>query len=220
MFYTDRQLEILEFLSRFRRLRGVAPTLEEIAQHFGVTKVTIHDHIRQLEKKSAVRKVPHLARSIEIVDEEFLEKPTLVPKEAIPVPVLGRIAAGEAIEAIENSEVVDLAELLPSPGSGTNGGRERFALRVRGDSMLDDGIHDGDLVIVERRSVADDGETVVAIIDDNRATLKRLYRERQDGRLRYRLQPANARIAPIVVDRVEIRGIVVGVVRRYPAWPS
>lgn len=217
MFYTDRQIEILEFIRRFRRLRGVAPTLEEMAHHFGVTKVTIHDHIRQLEKKAAIRKVPHLARSLEILDTEFIDKPSPYPPTGLPVSVLGRIAAGEAIEAIENPHTVDLADLLPGHGNGT---RERYALQVRGQSMIEDGIHDGDLVIVERRSVADDGETVVAILEDNRATLKRLYRERHEGRLRYRLEPANQHYATIVVDRLEIRGTVVGVVRRFPPWPT
>ncbi|MFQ5654614.1 MAG: transcriptional repressor LexA [Planctomycetota bacterium] len=215
MFYTDRQMEILEFLRRYRRMRGRSPTLEEIAQQFGVSKVTIHDHVRQLEKKGAVRKEPRLARSLEIIDPEFLDPPAgeAGGGETLPVTVLGRIAAGEPLEAVEMPETVDLAELLPM-------GREHYALRVRGDSMIDEGIHSGDLVIIERRSTADDGEVVVALLEDEQATLKRLYRAERNGKPIFRLQPANERLKPIYTERLEIRGVVIGVVRRYPAWPD
>ena len=208
MYYTDRQIAIMEFLQRFRRMRGVSPTLEEIAESFGVSKVTVYDHVRQLEKKGALRKEPHKARALQILDPNFLEDDTPRPEQgALPIQVLGSIAAGQPIEALENPETADLADLIPM-------GREHYALRVKGDSMIEDGIHDGDLVIVERRNVADDGETVVAIIGDNEATLKRFYRESgRDGQRRYRLQPANAALEPIFIDNVEIRGVVVGLVR-------
>ena len=209
MFYTDRQLAILEFIQRYRGDRGVSPTLEEIAQHFGVTKVTIYDHIRQLEKKGAIRKVPHLARSLEILDEEFLGASAPAEVEpTLPVSLRGSIAAGTGIEAIENPETIDLAEMLP-PGS------ESYALQVRGNSMIDDGIHDGDLVLVERRQDASNGEVVVAIIGDNEATLKRFYREPEGAPARYRLQPANEALEPIYVDDLEIRGVVIGVIRQF-----
>lgn len=214
MFYTDRQVAILEFLQRYRRMRGVSPTLEEIAENFGVSKVTVHDHIRQLEKKGAIRKVPHMARALEILDEDYLDEAVSSETEEgrLPVNVVGRIAAGEPIEALEVNESLDLGDLLPM-------GRDHFALRVQGSSMIDDGIHDGDLVIIERRNVADDGEVVVAIIGDNEATLKRLYREKnRRGKQVYRLQPANEELEPVLVDRLEIRGVVVGVVRKYPGW--
>ena len=210
MFYTDRQMAILEFVQRYRRMRRVSPTLEEIAEYFGVSKVTIHDHVRQLEKKRAIRKVPYKARALEILDPDFRDKRGQSrPEGVLPVQILGWISAGEPIEALENPESVDLADLMPM-------GREHFALKVRGTSMIDDGILDGDLVIVERRNVADDGEVVVAILEDNNATLKRLYRERDaSGRRVYRLQPANEELDAIYVDRLEIRGVVVGVVRKY-----
>ena len=218
MFYTDRQMAILEFIQRYRRLRGVSPTLEEIAQQFGVSKVTIHDHIRQLEKKGALRKAPHLARSLELIDPNYVDSPGSSQENAassqggiLPVEVLGQIAAGEPLEAIEVPESIDLAEILPM-------GREHFALKVCGNSMMDEGIHDGDLIIVERRNVADDGEVVVAILDENKATLKKLYRQEGPGGIRFRLQPANESLQPIFTDRLEIRGVVVGVVRRYPKW--
>lgn len=209
MFYTDKQVAILEFLQRYRRMRGVSPTLEEMAVHFGVSKVTIHDHLRQLEKKGAIRRQPHRARALEIVDDNFIDaEPADENTSSLALQVLGRIAAGGPIEAVENPETVDLADLIPM-------GREHYALKVRGSSMIDEGIRDGDLVIVERRTEATDGETVVAILPDNEATLKLLYREGQPDRPRYRLQPANDTMEPIYTDDLEIRGVVVGVVRKY-----
>lgn len=221
MFYTDRQLAIMEFLQEYRRERLLAPTMDEIATNFQVGKVTIHEHLRHLESKGAIQRTPHLARSIEILDPQFLDDPEPDFSEAagqdrLSVSVLGRIAAGEPIEAVEAPEQVDLAELLPM-------GKDHYALRVRGTSMIDDGIHDGDLVIVERRENADDGELVVAIVDGEEmeeATLKKLFREKRDGQDVYRLQPANEALEPLIVDELEIRGVVVGVVRRYPGWPD
>lgn len=215
-FYTDRQIAVLEFLQRFRRLRGVSPTLEEMAQHFGVSRVTVHEHLRQLERKGAIRREPHLARALEVLDPAYQDS---IPEAQgavgtqevrVALTVLGRIAAGGPIEAVENPEIVDLADLIPM-------GRDHYALRVSGQSMIDEGIRDGDLIIVERRSVAEDGETVVAILPDEQATLKKLYRERDatSGRTRFRLQPANEALQPIYTDRLEIRGVVVGVVRKY-----
>jgi repressor LexA len=211
-------MAILEFIQRYRSLRKVSPTLLEIAESFGVSKVTIHDHVAQLEKKNALRKAPYLARSLEILDPDYQDALPGHDEEAsksarVPVRVLGRIAAGEPLEALEVPETVDLADLLPV-------GKEHFALRVSGNSMIDEGIHDGDLVIVERRNVADDGEVVVAILDGDQATLKKLYREKNRGRgkERFRLEPANDALEPIYTNRLEIRGVVVGVVRRYPRF--
>ncbi|MCA8962870.1 MAG: transcriptional repressor LexA, partial [Planctomycetes bacterium] len=181
-----------------------------IAQNFGVSKVTVHDHIRQLERKKAVQREKHRARSLEILDPDYCDSASEVDTTSeyrLPLAILGRIAAGRPIEAIEDPETLDLADLLPM-------GRDHYALRVQGNSMIDDGIHDGDLVIVERRNVADDGEVVVAILEDEEATLKRLYRHTDgSGQLRFRLQPANVDMEPIIVDQVEVRGVVVGVVR-------
>ncbi len=210
MFYTDRQVSILEFLQRFRRMHGKSPTLGEIAEQFRVSKVTIHDHVRQLELKGAVRKDAHRARALEILDPDYID-PDPADNAALgtlPITVLGRIAAGQPIDAIEHAETVDLAELLPM-------GRDHYALRVCGQSMIEDGIHDGDLVIVERRTSADDGELVVAIVEEA-ATLKKLFREKIEGRSVFRLQPANAAMEPIYAEAVEVRGVVIGVVRKYP----
>ncbi len=219
VFYTDRQLAIMEFLQQYRREHRNSPTMEEMAAHFNVVRVTIHEHIRNLETKGAIRSKPYLARSIEIIDPQFLDTPAAQQPgydggDRLRVPLLGNIAAGEKIEVIENSEQLDLADLLPM-------GKDHYALRVQGTSMIDEGIHDGDLVIVERRDHADDGELVVAILEgeiEETTTLKKMYRENRDGQDVIRLQPANETLEPIFVDQVEIRGVVVGVVRRYPSF--
>jgi repressor LexA len=186
----------MEFLADYQKTRGISPTLEEVGEHLGITRVTVFQHVRALEKKGALGQEPLLARSLEILDPEFQPKPGL--------PILGSIAAGCPIEALEEPEQLQLEDLVPM-------GASMYALRVQGESMIDEGIRDGDFVIVERRDRADDGDTVVAIVGDNEATLKRYYRERDH----IRLQPANPAMEPIRVKEVEIRGIVRGVMRRY-----
>ncbi len=219
MYYTDRQMEIMEFLQQFMKERKTSPTLEEVAQAFGVTKVTIHGHLKGLEERGAIFRTPHISRAIEILDPEYQGNPMASHEPAsaeLPVQVLGRIAAGEPIEAVESPEHVDLADLLPM-------GKDHYALRVRGTSMIGDGIHDGDLVIVEHRDQAVDGEMVVAIVhgaDMEEATLKKIYFESRDGEPIVRLQPSNPEMDPIFAREVEVRGVVVGVVRRYPGWPG
>ena len=208
MYYTNKQLEIMEFLQEFRRHRQLSPTLDEMATQFGVSRVTIHEHVKGLIKKGAIQSAPYKARSIEILDPDFHDvavAPSLAADgiDRLPVEILGRIG--------------DLADLLPM-------GKDHYALRVRGTSMIDEGIHDGDMVLVERREVADDGELVVAIVADEGiegATLKKFFRHQDEtGQGKFRLQPANEELDPIIVDEVEIRGVVVGVVRRYPRWPD
>ena len=197
---TRRQRQILDFFQDYNEQHGISPTLEEVAQHFGVNKVTIFGHVSELERKGAlVRAAKGVSRGLQIVEETPASAP-----EPPGVPVLGRIAAGAPIEALEAPEELEWADLLPRD-------REVFALRVQGDSMIEDGIHDGDLVLVDHRSEAADGEVVVAILPDERATLKRLYRE-ETG---FRLEPANAAMEPIHTPEVEVRGVVIGVVRRF-----
>lgn len=196
MFMTRRQHEILEFIRQFRKNQGISPTLDEIADSFSVSKVTVFEHVETLVRKGLLRKTRNHARSLEPVSPDPLESPS--------VPVLGRIAAGRPIEAVENPERLDLNDLVPP-------GKKIFLLEVEGNSMIDEQIRDGDLVIVEPRTTAQQGETVVAILENGEATLKKYYRER--GRIR--LQPANPEIAPIHTRHVEIRGVVVGVIRRY-----
>jgi len=210
---TRRQIQILDFYRAYTRERGLSPTLEEVAQHFGVNKVTIFGHVAELERKGVLaRAAKGISRGRQLVgaskpnarrvdaqdgEDEQAQSPT-------SVTVLGRIAAGAPIEAMESPESLELADLLPRD-------RDVYALRVRGDSMIDDGVHDGDIVLVERRSVARDGEMVVAVLPDEHATLKRLYREPEG----WRLQPSHPTLAPLHVPEVEVRGVVIGVVRRF-----
>jgi len=200
---TRRQRDILDFLREYTEREGLSPTLEEIAQHFGVNKVTVFGHVAELERKGVIeRAAPGISRGLRIVEEE--DPSTTTTEVGTGVSILGRIAAGAPIEAIEAPETLDLNDLVPRD-------RDVYALRVRGDSMIEDSIRDGDLVLIERRTTARNGETVVAILDGEEATLKRYYRE--NGRVR--LQPANSSMEPILVDEVEIRGVLIGVVRQF-----
>ena len=194
---TRRQRDILHFFEEYATAQGISPTLEEIARHFGLNKVTIFGHVAELERKGCLRRAaPGVSRGLQIV------RASAPP---VGLPVLGTIAAGVPIDALETPEVLAFEELVP-PGGNV------YALRVRGTSMIEDSICDGDLVLVERRSDPAPGETVVAVLPGEMATLKRYYPE-PDGRVR--LQPANAALQPLVVDEVEIRGVVIGVIRRY-----
>lgn len=194
---TPRQLDIVKFLADYSVEHGYAPTMQEIADHLGVSRPTVFEHLGALEKKGVIRREPTLARSISLVPE---------PEETGAVfPLVGRIAAGKPIEAIEDAELVDLESLF----RGRAG--ETFVLEVRGNSMIDEQIRDGDYIIVEKRGTARNGETVVALLPEGDATLKKFYKEK--GRIR--LQPANLAMAPIYVDDVQIQGIVIGVLRKY-----
>ena len=196
---TPRQMEILRFIRDFRDRYGYSPTMQEIGDHLQLTKVTVFEHVGALERKGALlRGVKHKARSLRVAPEfDFPEdKPTRLP-------LVGRIAAGSPLEAIEDAETLDLEEIFDRP-------TDRFALRVTGQSMIDEQIRDGDFVICERRNTARDGETVVALLEDGEATLKKLYREK--GRIR--LQPANPDFDPIYADHVDIQGVVIGVLRK------
>ncbi|MCA8970945.1 MAG: transcriptional repressor LexA, partial [Planctomycetes bacterium] len=176
----------------------------EIATNFGVSKITVHEHLTHLEKKGAIFRLRARARGIQVLhDPDSPEALGIEPQKEMSLPLLGKIAAGRPIEAIEDRELLDLGELIPH-------GPNHYLLEVRGDSMIEDHILDGDYVVVERREHAQNGETVVAIIDDNEATLKRFYRE--SGH--FRLQPANTNYPPLIRDRVQIRGVVVGVIRQ------
>lgn len=196
---TPRQLEILRFLRVFRDRYGYSPTMQEIGDHLSLTKVTVFEHVAALERKGALsRGAKHKARSLRVnPDFEFPED------SESHLPLVGLIAAGLPIEAIENRETLDLQEVFDAPG-------QKFVLQVTGDSMIDEQIRDGDYVICERRSTPRNGETVVALLRDDEATLKKFYKEGN----RIRLQPANPNFKPIYVDDVTIQGVVIGVVRR------
>jgi repressor LexA len=201
MALTRRQHEVLEVIRTFIGKNGYSPSLEEIGSELRLSSVaTVHKHVSHLVQKGYVRRSWNQNRSIEVVDGADRAG-------AVILPLAGTIAAGHPLEAIETQEMISVpASMLADPARA-------FVLRVRGDSMIDEQIRDGDLVIVERRSEARSGETVVALLDGAEATLKRLEREGA----RVRLEPANAALKPIVVaeDRVSIQGIVVGVIRRY-----
>ncbi|MCB9915776.1 MAG: transcriptional repressor LexA [Planctomycetes bacterium] len=201
---TRRQRDILQFLKTYVDEHELSPTLEEIAQHFQVNKVTIFGHVAELERKGFLTRAARgISRGLQLVEEQETSVATR-PATPSTVAIVGDIAAGAPIEAIEAPEELDLLDLLPKD-------RDVYALRVRGDSMIEDAIRDGDLVLIERRETARNGETVVAILEDEGATLKRYYRE--GGRIR--LQPANSAMQPIYVDQVAIRGVLIGVVRQF-----
>ena len=197
---TKRQREILDFLSEFIEQNGYAPSLEEVGRRFGLSSLaTVHKHLTNLQEKGFIKRAWNRSRSMELV-------PSRVGTRAIDLPLLGNVAAGAPIEAVVSAETVSVPEDLV-------GKADTYALRVRGDSMIDEQIRDGDLVIVEDRKTANDGEMVIALLEGQDVTLKKFYRE--NGHVR--LQPANETIQPLIVDatQIQIQGVVVGVMRRY-----
>ena len=197
---TRRQKEVLDFVSRHIERHGVAPTLQEIGRQLKLSSVaTVHKHLRKLEEKGAVRRLTHQSRALAVV-------PAPEVAGGARIPLLGTVAAGTPIEPIETPGTITVPEELLGRG-------ETFALRVRGDSMIDEQIRDGDFVVIEDRKQANDGEMVIALIGGTDVTLKKLYRE--DGRIR--LQPANPAMQPMLFesDQIQVQGVVVGVMRRY-----
>ncbi len=201
MHLTRRQKEILDFLTRHIGRKGYAPTIEEIGDHFGLSSLaTVHKHLTNLQGKGLIKRAWNRSRALELV-------PTEVAVRAVELPLLGRVAAGTPIEAIASTETIYVPEDMLGRG-------ETYVLQVKGDSMIDEQIRDGDYVIVENRKVARDGEMVIALLEGENVTLKKLYRE-GDGRVR--LQPANSRMRPILVheDDLRVQGVVIGVLRKY-----
>lgn len=200
MGLTKRQKEILDFITRFVDEKGYSPSLMEIGREFGLSSVaTVHKHVENLQKKGYVRKSWNANRSLDLTEKAL-------SVQAIRVPLVGRVAAGRPIEAIEEHEVIAVPEDMV--------GRTRtYVLEVRGESMIDEQIRDGDFVIVEERPRAQNGEVVIALIDGEEATLKKFYQEGE----KVRLQPANPEIDPIIVpaSRVRLQGVVIGVLRKY-----
>ncbi|MEK6609893.1 MAG: transcriptional repressor LexA [Gemmatimonadota bacterium] len=199
---TRRQREILDYLTQYIDEHGYAPSFEEIAaaMKYG-SLATVHEHLSNLERKGVIRRSFNESRAIEVLSRA--RQPGVAE-----VPLLGAVAAGEPIETIEEHETITLPEdMLPATG-------QSFVLRVRGDSMIDEQIRDGDYVVVHSRTSARNGETVVALVSGTHAAVKKFYREK-DGRIR--LQPANAALDPIFVreDDVVVQGVVVGVLRKY-----
>ncbi len=199
MHLTRRQREIYDYLQAYIEREGYAPSLEEIGSHFRLSSVaTVHKHVQNLVEKGLLRKTWNRSRSIELVPPE--------PHGAREIPLLGAVAAGQPIEAIATPDTITVPLEIA-------GRRECFALRVRGESMIEDHILDGDVVVLESRTTPRDGETVVALIDREEATLKRFY---QDGG-KVRLVPANAALAPMIypAERVDVQGVVVGLLRQF-----
>ncbi|MFQ6672809.1 MAG: transcriptional repressor LexA [Candidatus Tectimicrobiota bacterium] len=197
---TRRQREILDFITAFRATHGYAPSLEEIGHAFGLSSpATVHKHLINLEAKGLIRRTAHRSRAIEVLE--------VTPRiEAVELPLMGLIAAGEPLQAVEVPESIAVPPELVGRG-------RTYVLRVRGESMVDEHILDGDYVIVEERSEVRDGEVVVALVDGEEATLKRLFHELDH----IRLQPANPAMAPIRVraETLQIQGVVIGILRKY-----
>ena len=199
---TRKQEEVLTFVKKYTVKHGYPPAIREICAGLGLSSpATVHAHLKKLEQNGCIRKESSKFRTIELlVDNEYAEK----NEEIIKVPLLGKVTAGNPIEAIENPhEFFDLpAVLIPKKA-------EVFTLKVTGDSMINKGIHDGDIVIVQRQRLARNGETVVAMTDDNEVTLKSFYREATY----FRLQPENDTMEPIILDNVTILGKAIGLYR-------
>ncbi len=206
MAITRRQREVYDFISRFVTEHGYSPSFEEIGQGLELNSLaTVHKHISNLEKKGLLTRDYNRSRSIDLLPPKGKLKQSMNVNTGVVLPLRGRIAAGQPIQAIESSETISLADFVRS--------KEVFVLEVRGDSMQDEAILNGDYVLVENLKTAHNGDIVVAVIDKDDATLKRFYREGEN----VRLQPSNAAMKPIIVPAgsVEIQGRVIGVLRKY-----
>lgn len=196
---TERQKEIVDFIREYRNRRQISPTQREICEHFGYSSFgTLQKHIRLLLEKGVLVRDWNQRRSLVAAQDRTAP--------SLEIPLLGRIAAGQPIETLPGDETVAVPEVLTRRG-------QNYVLRVNGTSMIDDGIHDGDFVVIHRQETAVNGEMVAALVNGE-ATLKRFYRE-PDGRIR--LQPANERMSPIFAreDEVDVQGVVVGLMRRF-----
>jgi len=192
---TQKQKQIFEYIKKYIKKKGCSPTQKEIGKHFGLVKSTVHQHIEILKEKGVLN---NQTRAIEIAKNK---KPSIL----VNIPLLGTIAAGEPIEAIEDKETIEV------PKSQLSKSGEHFALRVRGDSMIDEGIFDGDIVVIRKQPDAENGETVVALINDNEVTLKKIYKEKG----RFRLQPANPSLKPFFTKELIVQGKVISIIRNY-----
>jgi repressor LexA len=205
MAVTKRQHEVYEFLQRFIEKHGYSPSYQEIGEGLGLSSpATVHKHITNLVQKGMLRRDYNRSRSIDVLKMRGRSKPAPVPG-GMSLPLVGVIAAGRPLEAVENPESISLGDFTRS--------KDVYVLRVKGESMQDEHIVDGDYVLVEKTKTARNGEIVVALVSKSEATLKRLYLEGP----KIRLQPSNATMKPIIVpaEEVEIQGRVIGVLRKY-----
>jgi len=198
---TARQKRVLDYIKHYFESNQEAPTIAEIGKEFGMSSsASVHHVVSTLEREGYIRRIPNVSRGIELVSEEPTE-------EKYEIPLLGVVAAGAPIEAVLNYETVCIPRDMKREG-------RMFALRVRGDSMIDEQIRDHDLIVLQAQQTAENGQTVVALIDGSDATVKRFYGNRNQ----VRLEPANPDYRPIVVrppQRVQIQGVVIGVIRKY-----
>jgi len=206
MAITRRQRQVYDFIADFVQKNQYSPSFEEIGEGLGLSSLaTVHKHITNLEEKGLLSRDYNRSRSIDLLPPKGRLKQSMSVNSGTMVPLMGRIAAGQPIEAIERPETISLADFTRS--------KEVFALEVRGESMQDEHILDGEYVLVEKTKIAHNGDIVVALVEGTDATLKRLYREGEN----IRLQPSNARMKPIIVPAkdVQVQGRVIGVLRKY-----
>jgi len=208
MAITKRQREIYDFIARFVAERGYSPSFEEIGEGTDLSSLaTVHKHITNLEKKGLLKRDYNCSRSIDLLPPRGALKKSLAVAASVgaELPLLGRIAAGRPVEALQNPETISLADFTRS--------KEVFVLQVKGDSMQDEAILDGDYILVEKTSAVRNGEIVVALVDGTESTVKRIYKEGD----KVRLQPSNAAMQPVIVPAaaVQVQGRVIGVLRKY-----
>jgi repressor LexA len=204
MAITKRQRQVYDFLHDFIQRNGYSPSFEEIGDGLGLSSLaTVHKHVSNLEKKGLLKRDYNRSRSIDVLPVRGIFKRQ--PSKELALPLMGRIAAGQPIEAVENPETISLGDITRS--------KDVFVLQVKGESMKDEHIVDGDYVLVEKTNNARDGEIVVALVEGTDATLKRLFREG----VNIRLQPSNTAMKPIIVPAksVQLQGRVIGVLRKY-----
>jgi repressor LexA len=198
---TARQKRVLDYIKGYFQHRGEAPTIAEIGKEFGMSSsASVHHVVSTLEREGFIRRIPNVSRGIQLVEKETTEA-------KYEIPLLGIVAAGAPVEAVLNYETVSIPRDMMRDG-------RMFALRVRGDSMIDEQIRDNDFIVLQSRQTAENGQTVVALIDGSDATVKRFFGNRHQ----VRLEPANPNYEPIIVrppQRVQIQGVVIGVIRKY-----
>ncbi len=209
MAITKRQREIYDFIARFVAERGYSPSFEEIGEGTDLSSLaTVHKHITNLEKKGLLKRDYNRSRSIDVLPPRGALKKSMevAASTSTELPLMGRIAAGRPVEALQNPETISFADF-------TRSSKEVFVLQVKGDSMQDEAILDGDYILVEKTSAVRNGEIVVALVDGTESTLKRIYKEGD----KVRLQPSNAAMQPVIVSAaaVQVQGRVIGVLRKY-----
>ncbi len=197
-----RQRQILDFIAQYIQQNGYAPTLQEIANSIGVSSLaTVHEHLKALERKRVIKRFDGQVRGIELLDRTFLKN-----NEGIDVPIMGYIAAGKPIEPYTDPDAT--FKISPEMISGK---KRAYVLQVKGQSMIEDHIDDGDYVVIEETQNVENGDIVVALLDNGLATLKKFYKEVT----RVRLEPANSSMSPIYATNVQIQGRVVGLIRKF-----